>query len=119
MNSENKTLQDLLELLNTYMAFETKTLDTIEGTMFNRPAKVIIRTKLLNHITNDRWSQVQLWISCGGESLFSWGCVGLEDEIIIRDWWYSTRNAMDERNEAERATIKKHFLNAQKEVLNR
>lgn len=119
MNAENKSLQNLLELLNTYMAFETKTLDTIEGKMFNRPAKVIIRTKLLNHLRDGRWSQVQLWVSCGGESLFSWGCMGTDDEKIIRDWWYATRNEMDERDEAERATIKNDFINAQREVLNR
>lgn len=119
MNAENKTLQNLLTLIDTNMEFKTKTLDTIEGTMFGRDAKVIIRTKLRNHVTDGPWSQVQLWVSCGGQSLFSWGCMSPDDEKIIRDWWYATIMSMDETDELSRQYVKQQFLEAQKEILNR
>lgn len=117
MNAENKTLQNLLTLLDTHMEFKTKTLDTIEGTMFGNDAKLILRTKLRNHVTDGPWSQVQLWVSCGGQSLFSWGCMGPDDEKIIRDWWHATRQEMDDESESERRAIKQQFLEAQKEIL--
>jgi len=125
MNAENKTLANHLVLLNKHMTFKTKTLDTLEGTMFGYDAKVILRTKLrtfyaMNEELDDtQWSQVQLWVSCGGENLFTWGCVGRDDEQMIRDWWYATRNEMDEESESHRREIKRYFLEAQKEILAR
>lgn len=117
MNAENKSLQELLVLLNRHMEFKTKTLDTLEGTMFGHDAKVIIRTKLLSFVGDGPWSQVQLWVSCGGEGLYTWGCVGRDDEKMIRDWWYTTRQDMDDDNESQRRAIKQKFLEAQKEIL--
>ena len=117
MNSENKTLVNHLVLLNKHMTFKTKTLDTIEGTMFGYDAKVILRTKLRTFVDDGPWSQVQLWVSCGGESLFTWGCIGLDDEKMIRDWWYATRNEMDEESESHRREIKRYWLESQKEIL--
>lgn len=117
MNAENKTLANHLVLLNKHMTFKTKTLDTLEGTMFGHDAKVILRTKLRTFVDDGPWSQVQLWVSCGGESLFTWGCIGLDDEQMIRDWWYATRQEMDDDNESQRRAIKQQFLEAQKEIL--
>ena len=117
MYAENKTLANLLALLNKEMTFKTKTLDSLEGTMFGHDAKVIIRTKLLSFVGDGPWSQVQLWVSCGGECLFTWGCVGLDDEQMIRDWWYVTRQEMDDESESERKAIKQQFLESQKEIL--
>ena len=117
MKSEFKTLADNLMLLNKHMKFKTKTLDTLEGTMFGHDAKVIIRTKLRSHVDDVPWSQVQLWVVCGGESLFTWGCVDRSDEFMIRDWWYATRVKMDEENESQRREIKRHWLECQKEIL--
>ena len=117
MNSENKTLVNHLVLLNKHMTFKTKTLDTIEGTMFGHDAKVILRTKLRHFVDDRPWSQVQLWISCGGECLFTWGCIGLDDERMIRDWWYATRNEMDETSEVSRQYVKQQFIEAQQEIL--
>ena len=117
MNAENKSLQYLLVLLNRHMEFKSKSLDTLEGTMFGHDAKVIIRTKLLNFVGDGPWSQVQLWVSCGGESLFSWGCVGRDDEQMIRDWWWATREEMDNESEVERRHIRQKFIEAQKEIL--
>lgn len=119
MNAENKTLADNLVLLNKHMTFKTKTLDTLEGTMFGYDAKVILRTKLRSVMDDGPWSQVQLWVVCGGESMFTWGCVGRDDEQMIRDWWYATRNEMDEDAELSRQYVKQKFLEAQKEILNR
>ena len=123
MNAENiplaelKTLADKLVLLNKHMTFKTKTLDTLEGTMFGYDAKVILRTKLLNFVGDGPWSQVQLWVSCGGESLFTWGCVGLEDESMIRTWWWARREMMDEDAKLSRQDIRKQYLEAEKEIL--
>lgn len=117
MNSENKTLANHLVLLNKHMTFKTKTLDTIEGTMFGHDAKVIIRTKLLSFVGDGPWSQVQLWVVCGGVSLLSWGCVGRDDEQMIRDWWFATRNEMDETDEMSRQYINQQFIEAQRQIL--
>jgi hypothetical protein len=117
MNAENKTLANHLVLLNKHMTFKTKTLDTLEGTMFGHDAKVILRTKLRSLVDDGPWSQVQLWVSCGGECLFTWGCVGLEDEQMIRDWWYATCRDMDDDAELSRQYVKQQFLEAQKEIL--
>ncbi len=117
MNAENKTLRNNLELLNKHMTFKTKSLDRIEGTMFGHDTRVVIRTSLLNFVGDGRWSQVQLWVVCGGESMFTWGCVGLDDEKIIRDWWWVTRGQMDDDNDKERRSIKQAFVDAQKEIL--
>lgn len=118
MRAELKTLQDLLTLLDRKMEFKTKTLDTLEGTMFGHDAKVIIRTKLLNYATSERpWAQVQLWVSCGGEGIFTWGCVDRDDEVIIFDWWHAKRNEMDNADESKRRLIRQKFLEAQKEIL--
>ncbi len=117
MNAENKTLANNLVLLNKHMRFKTKTLDTLEGTMFGFDAKVILRTKLRSVIDDGPWSQVQLWVVCGGESMFTWGCVGPDDEQMIRDWWYTTRNEMDEDAELSRQYVKEKFLEAQRQIL--
>lgn len=117
MNAENKTLRNNLVLLNKHMTFKTKTLDTLEGTMFGHDARVVIRTKLLSFVGDGAWSQVQLWVMCGGESMFTWGCVGRDDEKMIRDWWYATREEMDIDDDKERRSIKQAFVDAQKEIL--
>jgi len=118
MRAELKTLQDLLTLLDRKMEFKTKTLDTLEGTMFGHDAKVIIRTKLLNYATSERpWAQVQLWVSCGGESIFTWGCVDRDDEVVIFDWWHAKRLEMENADESKRRVIRQKFLEAQKEIL--
>ena len=117
MYAENKTLANLLVLLNKEMTFKTKTLDTLEGTMFGHDAKVILRTKLRSLVDDGPWSQVQLWVSCEGQRLFSWGCMGPDDEKIIRDWWYATIMSMDETDELSRQYVKQQFLEAQKEIL--
>lgn len=117
MNAENKTLQDLLTLLDTNMTFKTKCLDRIEGTMFGHDARVLIRTQLLSFVGDGRWSKVELYVMCGGESMFTWGCVGRDDEQIIRDWWYATREQMEIDDDKKRRSIKQAFVDAQKEIL--
>lgn len=117
MNAENKTLANHLVLLNKHMTFKTKTLDTLEGTLFGYDAKVILRTKLRSIVDDSPWSQVQLWVVCGGESMFTWGCVGRDDEQMIRDWWYTTRNEMDEEDESHRREIKRYWRECEKEIL--
>lgn len=117
MNAENKTLANNLILLNKHMTFKTKTLDTLEGTMFGYDAKVIIRTKLRSVMDDGPWSQIQLWVVCGGESMFTWGCVGRDDECMIRTWWWATREKMDEEDESQRREIKRYWLECQKEIL--
>ena len=118
MNAENKTLANYLVLLNKHMTFKTKTLDTLEGTMFGYDAKVIIRTKLTNYASSERpWAQVQMWVSCGGESIFTWGCIDRDDEMMIFDWWHLTRKEIDEENESHRREIKRYWLECEKEIL--
>ena len=117
MRAELKTLQDLLTLLDRKMEFKTKTLDTLEGTMFGHDAKILLRTKLLTFATDRPWAQVQLWINCGGECVFTWGCVDRDDETMIADWWYAKRNEMDNADESKRRIIRQKFLEAQKEIL--
>jgi hypothetical protein len=36
---------------------------------------------------------------------------------MIRDWWYATRNEMDEDAELSRQYVKQKFLEAQKQIL--
>ena len=98
------------------MKFKTKTLDTLEGTMFGYDAKVIIRTKLTTVVDDGPWSQVQLWVSCGGESIFTWGCIDRDDEAMIFDWWYVnvTRWTMPTSQSADHSS---EVARGQKEIL--